>query len=288
MDSVFVGRDGRLRVVLRIALFVLALALAVAPLLLVQNSLLQFLFANVILVAMLVVWARYVDRRPFADYGLVPTARLLFGIAVGLVIGTVSVAIIFGASVALGAAEVSSLTTAILDSAFLMFFIKMLLVAVWEETFFRGFLFTNIDGSLAKKTSARTAAIGALLLSSLIFAAAHSGTDHMSVASFAILTLNGVILCIPFLLTGSLGLSIGFHAAWNFAQSKLFGFAMSGNAADGSLITIEPQGPVFWTGGAYGPEAGLSGVTGFFAALALFLLVIRLFPLRVSGLGSGD
>jgi membrane protease YdiL (CAAX protease family) len=180
-------------------------ALAVAPLLLIQESLLQFLFANVILITMLIVWARHVDHRPFADYGFCrrwigsgcPTpVRYRRRSCDWYSVGSHSLRSIRRAWRRRGViVDDRDIGRRVFDV-----FVKMLLVAVWEETFFRGFLFTNINGSLAVKSSARRSAIGALLLSSLIFAAGHSGTDHMSVASFAILTLNVVILCISFLL----------------------------------------------------------------------------------------
>ncbi|QLC26666.1 CPBP family intramembrane metalloprotease [Parasphingopyxis algicola] len=282
MVALQVESKGWLRALLQIILFILVLAGAVAPLLLVPNSLIQFLLATMVLVALLFVWARHVDRRPFSDYGLMPFGRLLSATLAGLVIGTVSVAIVFGVSVALGAIEVSELPVTIAFAAILSFFLKMLVVGVWEEIFFRGFLFTSLRDVFASKSNARAGIFGALLVSSLAFGIAHSMTDHASIASLAILAVNGAMLCIPFVLTGNLGLSIGFHAAWNFAQSKIFGFAMSGNPAEGSLIAIEQQGPVFWTGGAYGPEAGLAGLLGLAVGLALFVAVIALFP-RLTG-----
>jgi len=284
METLPMGGEGKLGAIVRMCLFVPALLLCVAPLLLVPNAILQFLLAVIVMSGLLVAWARYVDRRPFADYGLSPGNRLLFGTVAGLAIGVTSVAIIFAVSLALGAINMTSVTTAFVDTAFMLFFVKMLLVAVWEETFFRGFLFTSLRDVFASKVDARRGTLGALIVSSLLFAAAHASTDHISVASFSILAMNGVVLCIPFLLTGNLGLSIGFHAAWNFAQTKIFGFAMSGNASEGSLVAIDRLGPAYWTGGDYGPEAGLAGLLGLSAALMLFLVVIRLFP---SGAGRG-
>ncbi len=282
MDSMPMGGGSRRGAIMRLFLFVPALLLCVAPLLLVPNAVLQFLLADAVLIGLLVVWARYVDRRPFGDFGLLPGGRLLFGTAAGLAIGVVSVAFIFAVSIGLGAVHMVSVSAVFVNGAFALFLVKMLLVAIWEEIFFRGFLFTSLRSIFSSRGNRRGAVVAPVMLSSLIFAAAHSGTDHISIASLSILTLNGVVLCIPFLLTGNLGLSIGFHAAWNFAQTKIFGFAMSGNASEGAVVTIERLGPAYWTGGAYGPEAGLAGLMGLCVALGLFLAVIRIFP-RVTG-----
>lgn len=55
--------------------------------------------------------------------------------------------------------------------------------------------------------------------------------------------------------TGQLWLPIGLHVGWNFFQRTL-GFPVSGYSFSGWL-EINVPGPELWTGGAFGPEAGL-------------------------------
>ena len=59
-----------------------------------------------------------------------------------------------------------------------------------------------------------------------------------------------------FVRTGQLWLPIGLHIGWNFFQSSVFGFPVSGLDRPG-LLDITVSGPELWTGGAFGPEAGL-------------------------------
>jgi hypothetical protein len=54
-------------------------------------------------------------------------------------------------------------------------------------------------------------------------------------------------------------MSIGVHAAWNFAQGYLFGAAVSGASMGPALAssTARSGAATSLTGGAFGPEASL-------------------------------
>ena len=59
-----------------------------------------------------------------------------------------------------------------------------------------------------------------------------------------------------FVRTGQLWLPIGLHIGWNFFQGSVFGFPVSGLHRPG-LLDITVSGPEVWTGGEFGPEAGI-------------------------------
>ena len=84
--------------------------------------------------------------------------------------------------------------------------------------------------------------------------------------------LAGLMLAYPFWKTGRLYLSIGIHAGWNYAQGGIFGFAVSGNAIRGNLISTQLIGPDLWTGGSFGPEGGLLGTLGIIIVFMLCYL----------------
>jgi hypothetical protein len=74
---------------------------------------------------------------------------------------------------------------------------------------------------------------------------------------------------IAFLDSGRIWLGWGLHFAWNFFQGSILGFPVSGMTEGGSLIQQAAVGPEIITGGAYGPEAGLVGMSFRFVVIGL-------------------
>ena len=262
-------RTGRLHLLWRLLLFPLCLAALIAPLLLLSSSLLQFLFGAFVLVGLLAGWASLIDGSSIQRYGLSLDGPMVRDLLVGGIVAYAAVGLIWVVSERLGFLGTVAVNTTVFDLLFWLFLLKTLLVAFWEETVFRGFLLVNLLESLSIAWGRHCAVAGAVTLTSLAFAAAHAGTGHFSIFAFLILALNGAVWCVPMLLTGRLGLSIGMHAIWNFAQTKIFGFPMSGNPSDGSLLVADMGGPDAWSGGGYGPEAGFAGIVGLIAMLVL-------------------
>jgi hypothetical protein len=75
---------------------------------------------------------------------------------------------------------------------------------------------------------------------------------------------------VAFLGGGSIWLPTGLHFAWNFFQGPVLGFPVSGLEM-GGLVQQIPVGSDLVTGGGYGPEAGLVGMTFRFVAIGLLM-----------------
>jgi membrane protease YdiL (CAAX protease family) len=125
-----------------------------------------------------------------------------------------------------------------------------ILVGWNEELLFRGYRLQNFTDGLNPTWG--------LLLSSLWFGIAHLANPNTEAKVFVAIGifLAGVFLAYGYLTTKQLWLPIGLHIGWNFFEGVGFGFPVSGLDIY-HLTRITVNGPELWTGGAFGPEAGL-------------------------------
>jgi membrane protease YdiL (CAAX protease family) len=130
----------------------------------------------------------------------------------------------------------------------LTFFVVFILVGWNEELLSRGYQMQNIASG--------TNLFWGVVLSSSVFALLHLGNPNATWVSTAGIFFAGVFLAYGYIRTKQLWLSIGLHIGWNFFEGVVFGFPVSGLDIY-ALTRIEVSGPELWTGGAFGPEAGL-------------------------------
>jgi hypothetical protein len=123
---------------------------------------------------------------------------------------------------------------------------------IMEELAFRGILFRWIEdfgGSWA-----------ALLVTSALFGLAHILNPNATwFSSFAIAVEAGVLLGGAYMLSRSLWLPMGLHAAWNFTQGEIFDVPVSGIDEHG-LVQAKLSGPTLLSGGQFGLEASIIGL----------------------------
>lgn len=137
--------------------------------------------------------------------------------------------------------------------------------AVTEELLFRGILFRWLEefgGSWV-----------ALLLTSALFGAAHLMNPNASIVAAAGIAFEaGVMLGAAYMLTRSLWLPMGLHAAWNFTQGEVYDIPVSGTEVHG-LVDARLSGPPLLTGNGFGLEAS---VIAILVATAFGLWLLRL------------
>lgn len=186
-----------------------------------------------------------------------------------------------GAGAVLGLALLSVLVLALRVSGYLVFESRLLttpsafgsaaewallflLVAFFEETLFRGYLQVTLSRGLAgiyklaRVSAAREWGFwtSAVLLS-FGFGVVHTQNIGESPIGILAAGIVGVVFCLSLWRTGSLWWAIGFHAAWDWAQSFLFGVYDSGTLAQGRLFQTHPQGRLLLSGGLTGPEGSV-------------------------------
>jgi membrane protease YdiL (CAAX protease family) len=239
---------------------------------------------GVMVAAVITVWAacRVIDLRPFADLGLRLDRAWWSDFACGLALGALLMTAVFFAALAAGwiecrAEPVRSAEFRALPLALLMLSISYVAVGLGEEVFFRGYQLRNLaEGLNCRWIPPRIALWLSALLTSALFAAAHSHRETASLLSWINTILGGILLAIMVIYTGRLALPIGFHITWNLFQGGVYGFSVSGDEYHVALLNTQSIGPTLWTGGAHGPEGGLLGTAACTAGILLSLAWIRL------------
>jgi membrane protease YdiL (CAAX protease family) len=125
------------------------------------------------------------------------------------------------------------------------------LVAINEELLCRGY----IQGMLRRHTGP----LLAITITSLLFSSLHLMNDSVLDSPIPLINLflAGVLLGVSREVTGGLWVPIGIHFTWNYFQGYIYGFEVSGNIIEDSLITIEAQGNELLSGGSFGAEGSL-------------------------------
>ena len=223
---------------------------------------------------------RFLDRRRFAQFGFHLHRGWWLDFAFGLALGAVLMAGIFAVEWAVGWLAVAGTLRAPDGQAFLPAILSALLgflaVGVYEELFSRGYQLRNLaEGLNGGLLGSRGAILLAWLLSSSFFGILHASNPHATLLSTANLVAAGLFLGLGCILTGELAIPIGLHIGWNFCQGNVFGFPVSGTEAGATLLAITQGGPELWTGGTFGPEAGLMGLAATLAGSGLIVAWVR-------------
>lgn len=137
----------------------------------------------------------------------------------------------------------------------------MMLVAVSEETVFRGYILNNLVQSINKWV--------ALALSALVFALFHAGNPGANVLALVNIFLSGLLLGLNYIYTRNLWFSIMFHFSWNFFLGPVLGYEVSGLPLS-SLLEQDISGPGWLTGAEFGLEGSI--LDGIFSIIAFILL----------------
>jgi membrane protease YdiL (CAAX protease family) len=231
------------------------------------------------------VWlaGRFLDRRRFVDFGFHLNKRWWGDFGFGLFLGAFLMLIIFVVELAAGWVTVTgTFATRNPNMNFLAGIVPALViflaVGIYEELFSRGYQLRNMaEGLNGKLLGPRGAIVVAALLSSAVFGTLHVTNPNASLISTVNIFIAGaVLLSLGLILTGELAIPIGVHITWNFFQGNVFGFPVSGaDSRWATFVATQQGGPRLWTGGSFGPEAGLIGVTAVLLGGLLTVLWVR-------------
>lgn len=196
---------------------------------------------------------RYLDKRSIESLGLKLNRQTIVDLLAGIGITFIQMGLIYLLMFWLGwitfegfAWEFDPLSLAIKNT--LIFFAMFVLVGWHEELLSRGYHLQTIASGLNL--------FWGVIISSAVFGALHLGNPSANWISTTGIFLAGIFFAYGYIRTKQLWLPIGMHLGWNFFEGVVFGFPVSGLDIY-ALTRIQIHGPELWTGGAFGPEAGL-------------------------------
>lgn len=208
------------------------------------------------LVITIVTWVarKFLDRRTFVSLGLKLNLQAIPDLFFGIALGGLLMALIYAFEWAMGWLTFEGWGWEASPGWVGQFLLALLLylnVGYYEELLSRGYHLQNLTAGLNLPLG--------LFLSSAFFSLLHLSNPGASVFSVIGILAAGYFLAFGWVRTGQLWISIGLHIGWNFFQGTIFGFPVSGGQGF-HLIQQTVSGPEFVTGGAFGPEAGLTGL----------------------------
>ena len=229
-----------------------------------DGYLLTLLFSTVATAVLCIVYCRFVERRPIFSMGLSFNRRVPLLYAIGLVAGI----FLFGLTFFIFyISDAVTVTGGSFAPVFLvLYFFAFLIQGASEEILVRGYFMTSLTNN--------TGAGSAVVCSSLLFAAMHTGNAGASFYGLLNVFLFGLLLGLIVFRTGSLYLSMALHGIWNFAEGNVFGMAVSGlRPSHTVLLTALTEGRGTTNGGDFGPEGGAAATIALVIAIAVFLFL---------------
>lgn len=236
-----------------------------------RSPIFQLILNLIIITGSIYIARRWLDKRSFESLGLTLNNQTWIDILAGIGITFVQMGFIYFLMGSLGwitfegfAWEFDPISTVI--SNVLIFFVGFVFVGWYEELLSRGYHLQTIASGINL--------FWGVVISSAVFGLIHLNNPNATWVSAAGIFFAGVFLAYGYIRTRQLWLPIGLHIGWNFFEGVVFGFPVSGLDIY-ALTRIQVQGPEIWTGGAFGPEAGLIVLPSLVLGGALIYLLTR-------------
>lgn len=222
---------------------------------------------------MILLWVRFVERRPVAGLGLYKEG-MVKELSKGLVVGVVLISAVVLSQWLTGAIELTKTHFSLWNLLYLfLVFPFWFLQSATEELSTRGWLFPSV----ARRTSLPLG----LAASSLLFALLHLGNDGIGLIPLLNIALFGFFACLYVLQTDNIWGISAIHATWNCFQGTVFGVNVSGIPISSSLMRFSPtSAPTYLSGGVFGAEGSI--FASVILSIACAYLAWKLYKNRVS------
>lgn len=190
------------------------------------------------------------ERRPLLAFGFERPARALRFVS-GLAWGFVAITALVLALRALGFLTLTPghPGASPLGRHAAIWALVFLLTALAEEAMFRGYPLFTLSRGMGFWWAA--------LLCSAGFGLMHGANGGESPVGIVAAGAIGLLFSLSLWYTGSLWWALGFHAAWDWGESFVYGTPDSGMVVQTHWLSGHATGPALWSGGATGPEGSL-------------------------------
>lgn len=232
---------------------------------------LSLIFSFVFISIFIFLWVRFIEKRSISSIGLENEGfikKYFIGFGIGFLMFSLAILILFA----------NGNITVVNNSSYLVGIPALgsilILLPGWavqsatEEILSRGWLM-NVVG-------ARYNGLLGLIVSSVLFGLLHLLNDSVSVLAIVNICLVGIFFGLYVIKTNDLWGACGMHCSWNWAQGNIFGLEVSGNNVNtGSLINLDLKGNELFTGGSFGPEAGLAVTAVLLVGIVILFIGLR-------------
>ena len=207
-----------------------------------------------------------IEHAPAIDVGLRWRPFSLRNAMIGVLAGMVAALLVTVGPVLVGAARfVPDAARETDTSSILLASVMLLFGATGEEIAMRGYPFQLLVQ--------RVGAPWALGITSILFGAMHLANNDATVLGIVNTMGFGVVLGYAMLRSGDLWFPSGMHYGWNWVL-PMAGTPLSGFKLNLTGYRLEWNVPALWSGGGYGPEAGVLTCI----VIVLLLVFIRRAP----------
>jgi len=124
--------------------------------------------------------------------------------------------------------------------------VSMFVIILFEDFLYRGYLLFTL-----------TTGIGfwpAAVVSSLLMGGAHFLNPGGHGLGPFVTFLYCMVTCLVIRRTGDLWMGLGIHVTWDWGENFIYGVPSSGQLGQSHLLNSSLHGPVWLTGGAFGPD----------------------------------
>ena len=191
------------------------------------------------------------EHHRFDDYGL--PLRRAFGklFWLGTIWGFICVTVLLATMRAVGVFSYQGVSVhGIRAAKFAAFYAVMFLaVALFEEFSVRGYPQFTLTQGMGFWPAA--------VFLSVLFGAIHLGNAGENWIGILGAASIGFFFCLTVRRTGSLWFAVGFHAAWDWAETYFYAVPDSGQMFPGHLLRTSFHGPPLLSGGTVGPEGSV-------------------------------